>query len=94
MSSEQKIDGPKLIKFLTEKWHSRPCPMCGTAQWQLQEKLFQLMEFSAGNIVIGGPVIPVAPVICGNCGNTILVNAITAGMVEVPQPAPKPGAAS
>lgn len=75
----------KMVKFLSLKWQNRACPMCGSGPWNVQNKTFQLMEFHQGNLVIGGQLIPVVPVSCGNCGHTILVNAIIAGVV---MPAP------
>ena len=53
--------------------------MCGGGPWNVHDTVFQLMEFHGGNIAIGGPVVPVVPVVCGNCGHTVLVNAITSG---------------
>ena len=36
-------------------------------------------------MIVGGPIVPLAPVTCNNCGNTILLNALIAGIVD-PQP--------
>ena len=34
-------------------------------------------------MVIGGSaLVPVVPITCGNCGNTVLINAIVAGLVN------------
>lgn len=77
-----RIASDKLIEFLSTKWQGRPCPVCGVGGWSVQESSFELREFNEGNHVMGGgPVIPVVPVICTNCGNTVLVNAIMAGLV-------------
>ncbi len=76
------IDDKKLIAHLAAKWTGRPCPMCGAANWNAQNSSFQLMEFHGGNVVIGGPVIPVVPITCANCGNTVLINAIVAGVLS------------
>jgi hypothetical protein len=59
--------------------------MCGGGPWNVQDSTFQLTEFNEGNMVIGGPVIPVIPIICTNCGYVALVNAISAG-VQKPSP--------
>ena len=55
--------------------------MCGEASWNVQEQVFQLTAFREGAMVLGGAVVPVIPVTCGNCGNTVFVNAIMAGVV-------------
>jgi hypothetical protein len=76
-----KFDGSKVIEHLRAKWAGRPCPMCGVNSWSVQDSTYQLLEFNQGTLVVGGPVIPIVPVVCNNCGNTILVNAIIAGLL-------------
>lgn len=85
-----KIDSAKFIEHLRKKWNSRPCPLCGSGPWNVQDSAFQLTEFNQGGLVIGGPVIPVIPVVCGNCGNTVLVNGITAGVILPSAPSAPP----
>jgi hypothetical protein len=70
-----------VIAFLNSKWGNRSCPMCNKGPWSVQDRVFQLNEFHQGNLVVGGPLIPVIPVSCGNCGHTVLVNAIIAGVL-------------
>ncbi len=78
-----KFDDQIVISHLQNKWGSQhPCTMCGKGPWNVHESTYQLTEYNEGNLVIGGPVIPVIPVICGNCGYTVLVNAILAGVVK------------
>ncbi len=60
--------------------------MCGKGPWNVQEKVFQLNEFHQGGFVVGGPLIPVIPVSCENCGHTVLVNAIIAGALDAAVP--------
>jgi len=72
----------KVIAFLSERWGNRACPMCGKGPWSVQDKIFQLSEFHQGSLVVGGPLIPVVPVTCGNCGNTVLVNALISGGMQ------------
>ncbi|MGN4997040.1 hypothetical protein [Aeromonas sp. 61P] len=83
-----KFDSKKIISFLSNKWKGRGCPMCNSGPWNVPDNTFQLMEFHGGNLVMGGPLIPVIPVSCENCGHTILVNAIIAGVVEPESPSP------
>lgn len=83
-----KFDSNKAIHHLRTKWANRPCPMCGGGPWTVQDSTFQLMEFSEGGLVLGGPVLPVIPVVCTNCGNTVLVNAIVSGIMAPAPPVP------
>jgi hypothetical protein len=86
-----KLDVKKIISHLEQKWGpGRICPMCGQSSWKVQDSAFQLIEYHEGAaLVLGGPVIPVVPVICGNCGHTVLVNAILAGVIQPSLPEKK-----
>jgi hypothetical protein len=42
-----------------------------------------LLQYTPGfGLRLGGPILPVVPVICNHCANTILVNAVIAGLVK------------
>lgn len=76
-------DSSKLIEHLKAKWQNRPCPMCGQGNWTVQDKVFELREFHDGAMVIGGSaLVPIVPVTCANCGNTVLINAIFSKIVS------------
>lgn len=73
----------KLIQHLNAKWQDRPCPMCNANVWTLSDKVFEMREYFGGNLVFGvGSINPVIPVTCNNCGNSIMVNALTSGAIE------------
>lgn len=76
----------KMIKHLNQKWGNKGCPMCGQNKWGVSDKLMELREFHGGSMVIGGnsSVQPVIPVNCGNCGYTVLVNGLLAGVIDRP----------
>lgn len=78
-----KFDNTKVIAHLQKKWGSKACPMCDKGPWNVQDSTYQFAEYNEGSLVVGGPVIPVVPVICGNCGHTILINAIVAGVIQI-----------
>jgi hypothetical protein len=59
--------------------------MCAGGPWSVSDKTYQLMEYTEQGIVLGGPIMPVIPVICGNCGHTELINAIVAGVISPPK---------
>ena len=81
-----KFDSRQAIAYLQTKWQNRPCPLCGVGNWNVQDSTYQLTEFNQGTMVLGGPLIPVIPVVCGNCGNRVLVNAIIAGILKTEAP--------
>jgi hypothetical protein len=77
------VKSEKFIAHLKLKWHGRNCPMCQAGNWNISDRVFELREYHGGSFVVGGsPIVPVVPVTCDNCGNTILVNAIVADAVE------------
>ena len=72
----------KAIKHLNNKWINKVCPVCQGNGWDIHPELYELRQFSSGNMVLGGPLIPLLVVECTNCGNTISMNAIRAGVVS------------
>ena len=78
-----KLDSEKLIGHLKQKWGGQKCPMCHQGKWSVQDNVYELRGFHGGSMVFGGSaLIPIVPVTCDNCGNTILVNGIMAGVVD------------
>lgn len=76
--------GPqKAAEWLRTKWSNSSCSQCSTNQWDIGPPM-ELRGFHGGSLVIGGggSLVPVLPITCLNCGNTLLVNAIVAGVVE------------
>jgi hypothetical protein len=64
------MDRDKVAKILTERGATKPCHRCGHTNFAVIEgySSFSLQENLDGNIVLGGPAVPVAMVACGNCG--------------------------
>lgn len=75
----------KLLSLLQTKWRSVGCPMCAANQWGVSDKAMELREFNQGNLIIGGAIQPVIPVNCGNCGYTVLINGLIAGVIDRPK---------
>ena len=72
MSTEHLLE-----KLKSKNCVPNSCPACHQiTQWEVAQQVFQLLEFSKGNLVVGGPVIPVLPVACLKCGYTYLFNTI------------------
>jgi ribosomal protein S27AE len=72
----------RLVQHLEQKWTNKNCTMCGESAWNVPEEIYELREFHGGGLVVGPvPIVPVLPVTCSNCGNTVLINAIVAGVV-------------
>jgi hypothetical protein len=77
----------KAIIWLEQKWtEARRCPYCGNPHWEVGTPV----EITLGNPMFGTPIqspmSPMFPVMCTNCGNTVFINAILAGVVPAPPP--------
>lgn len=74
----------KVKKFLSEKWKNKKCNFCGSGEWMIQNKSFELREFHDGNLVLGGnsAVYPIMLVACKNCGYTVMVSSLIADLLE------------
>lgn len=82
-------------KRKVEAWiHSRAsligkCPICASRSWTLIEHFVDLPIYRGGRIVVaGGPSYPNVAIVCTNCGNTNLINAVISGIL-VDEASPK-----
>ena len=79
----QKVNHADFIKYLKEQWSGK-CPLCGSGNWNIQAAVYQLIPYGVDTLIVDdpNPNIPVIPVFCTKCGNTILVSATIAGLVR------------
>jgi predicted RNA-binding Zn-ribbon protein involved in translation (DUF1610 family) len=64
------------IQWLQEKWVTLRCPYCDSTAWEVGSP-FVLRTTTA-------VLTPHFPVMCSNCGNTVLINAVRAGLMPEP----------
>lgn len=71
----------KLQEHINAKWQ-RGCPMCGAKAWALSgfTTALGVTDNIPKGAILGAPFLPTAVLVCSNCGNTVLVNAIVAGL--------------
>jgi hypothetical protein len=87
-----------LVRIKAEEWFrtkikNSSCSLCQTNSWTIADDLVQLFPFKANEgLVLGGRVYPCVMLMCINCGHTILVNAVKAGLVETAAPTSAPSA--
>ena len=78
-----KIDVDLLVKALGDKIVQ--CPLCQKSHsFNAAPTLMELREFHGGDFVVGTPIVPLAVLTCSHCGNVILLNALSAGLLENP----------
>src|SRR2546430_7505413 len=68
---------------LNRQWTNQACPFHGPTKWEVGQVIMTL-PYSGGGVIVGGPTYPLLVVTCVNCGYTVLVNAIVAGVVPRP----------
>lgn len=83
LMTQQVYDHSKLQKLLENHRKDFACPMCQKKARNLTEQLYELRPYSGGDIILGGvAIVPIIPVTCEGCGNTVLINAVTAGVFQ------------
>ena len=74
------IDQQRVAAHVKMKWQGRPCPMCTSGTFIPVNRVHELRELNEGSST--GKLMAVIPVICNNCGNTVLVNCVAAGFLD------------
>jgi hypothetical protein len=78
-----KVD--QFIKWLKEKWsNGQKCPICLHDDWFVGDQLFELKE-NEPEIPQTPSIMPVASVICKNCGHTVFFNALHIKLMDIPK---------
>lgn len=74
----------KLEQYLAEKWQPpRQCPVCGNRAWSVNDNIHFLSELRApATALTRMSAIPVIVAICTNCGNSLLFNAVSIGLID------------
>lgn len=60
------------------------CPVCGDKHWNINDTLFQSLEFSGTELKIGGgtSIIPFVVLTCQSCSYTMFINALKCGIIK------------
>lgn len=73
------------IRWLAVVWGpNKPCPYCGNVEWTVNPQV-QLATRPIRRYQTTGYLAPVLPVICTNCGNTVLINEAHTRQVDEQQ---------
>lgn len=71
----------KISEHVRTKWKNG-CPMCNSKNWELAGFTGISVKKDLGpDVILGGPNLPSACILCRNCGNTVLINLIVAGVM-------------
>lgn len=79
-----RVDNEKLLQVINEKWVTKKCPMCGHNNWTIDKDMMTMLGVGEDkSINLGGKIIPVVAVTCNECGNTIFINPLAIGCIEM-----------
>lgn len=78
---ELKID--VIRNVISDKW-IHGCPMCGGRHWSVDEKIIMTpIQLNADrSYKFDGKIVPIVPVMCVNCGNTVLINPLVVDAID------------
>lgn len=77
-----KGDKEKIVAWLNEKATMHHCPSCGKNNWTIGNDLINMMPFSGGDVIIGGPTYPAAFLVCNHCAYIRQYMAIPMGLLQ------------
>ena len=75
------LDRNKFEKHIN-KFKLNKCPICNQKKWIFVDKMFHLPEYVQDPDLMSNYSYPVVPIVCENCGNTLFISAIVAGLVD------------
>lgn len=77
------VNREKLIATINSKWKQKTCPMCGENKWDIGNQMITMVGVGEDkSIQLGGQFMPLVPIVCSACGNTVLVNPLVVGCVD------------
>lgn len=72
---EYRYDIDKLSEFLNNAGAKNVCYLCEHTMWAPSDDFYYLASCKDDNVII-----PNIALVCDNCGNTVLINAVKAGL--------------
>lgn len=67
----------KFIDTINKKWITRNCSLCAANDWTINPNLTELPDHNNEN-----KIIPLVPITCNNCGNTIFINPLAINCMD------------
>jgi hypothetical protein len=83
MKIKQEEEGPISIEVLDRHWKEpRKCQICQT-ELELSDTIYELAEFMPSYPAVASARIPVVALLCKECGNIMLFDAIALKILDV-----------
>jgi len=78
-----QIKREKIEQYL-KKIQAKPCALCGHNDWTVMDRPFSLIEYDESIYEVSYQYVTIT-ICCKNCGNTLLISARVAGLIEPPK---------
>lgn len=87
--------GPAVVNTLRQRGMSGDCPMCKKNDWVIQEApvsmpVYEIRGDQEGKVVSGGTTMPMAAMICKNCGFASFHSLGALGLIRTNKPGENP----
>jgi hypothetical protein len=69
-----------LDKHFSANWKNRTCTICGSNNWNIVPDIFSMPKLG-GAATTAIPTLPVLSAVCSQCGQMLLFNAVSLGLV-------------
>src|SRR4051812_5099570 len=78
-------DQQRVIDALRAKApNMRACSICGVGPWSISGGFAAVtVTDEAGKLVLGGQNLPLVPLVCANCGQTVFFNLLVLGLSDL-----------
>lgn len=86
-----QVDHLKVMDWIRKNWiKPSNCPICNMDDWGISDKIIEIRPIHEQPESFSGNIYPYFFIFCRNCGYTIFVNAIIAGLIEIKPNQQKP----
>jgi hypothetical protein len=81
---QRQVIANAIMEKRAENAPAMKCPVCYTSNWSIGDGVVRMvLQYNVGIVTLAGPSYPLIPLLCSNCGNTLLLNAFTLGVAEL-----------
>ncbi len=78
-----EVEKKRLVEKINEIWGDTTCPICQKHDWTTSGEIYTPSLINEqGRIDLGKKMLPLMPITCSNCGNTLFINGKVLGCIH------------